>query len=181
MPIVAAETFRQLETFIDQHNQEADDSAARIIQLAFFASQHKDVRRDPNASPHELAMSLLLQLVDHYRYFKTDALSLVENEVDPEDIDAILYIFESLLIRLSRNTILLVIIDDLKAFAQPSSRMRGMRQVIETLLVIHHEGKYKAKVKFIFGNSSRNNFSHGLFAEDETLRIWQADATLSMS
>ncbi|KAM0361720.1 hypothetical protein HYE67_002804 [Fusarium culmorum] len=181
MPIVAAETFRQLETFIDQHNQEADDSAARIIPLAFFASQHKDVRRDPNASPNELAMSLLLQLVDHYRHFKTDALSLVENEVDPEDIDAILYIFESLLIQLSRNTILLVIIDDLKAFAQPSSRMGGMRQVIETLLAIHREGQYKAKVKFIFGNSSRNEFSHGLFTEDETLMIWQADATLSMS
>ncbi|WZH47128.1 hypothetical protein QYS62_008270 [Fusarium acuminatum] len=181
MPLVAAETYRQLETFVDQHNREAHDDAAHIIPMAFFASQHRDMRRDPNASPNELAMSLLLQVVDQYRDFKTNDLDLVETEVDPTNIEAILFVFESLLAQLSQNTILILIIDDLSIFTQPLSRRRGMMQVIETLLDIHRNGGYIAKLKFVFGNSSRNDFSHGVFTEDEALRIWQSDATLPVS
>ncbi|OBS25873.1 hypothetical protein FPOA_06407 [Fusarium poae] len=180
MPIVAAETYRRLDTFINQHNQEVDD-VAHIIPLAFFVSQHKDLSRDPNASPNELAMSLLLQLVDHYQDFNGDDLDLVETDVDPHDIEAILFVFKSLVAQLSQNTILILIIDDLNPFTQPLSRKRGMTLVIETLLDIHRNGDYTAKLKFIFGNSSRNDFSHRIFTEDETLRIWQSDATIPVS
>ncbi|XEV01769.1 hypothetical protein FSHL1_007056 [Fusarium sambucinum] len=181
MPVVAAETYQRLEAFVDEHNREAHGDAARIIPLAFFTSQHKHMSGDPNASPNELAMSLLLQLVDHYHDFNGDDLDLVETEVDPTDIEAILFVFESLLSQLSQNTILILIIDDLNPFTQPLSRRRGMMLVIETLLDSHRNGDYTAKLKFVFGNSSRNDFSHGIFTEDETLRIWQSDATLPVS
>ncbi|KAM0228255.1 hypothetical protein ACHAPO_010904 [Fusarium lateritium] len=181
MPVVAAETYQHLEAFVDEHNRETHDDATHIIPLAFFASQHRHMSGDPNASPNELAMNILLQLVDHYRDFNRDDLDLVETKVDPTDIEAILFVFESLLAQLSRNTILILIIDDLNPFTQPLPRRRGMMLVIETLLVIHRNGEYTAKLKFVFGNSSRNDFSHGIFTEDETLRIWQSDATLPVS
>ncbi|KAM0413844.1 hypothetical protein ACHAPD_007086 [Fusarium lateritium] len=181
MPVVAAEIYQRLEAFADEHNREAHGDVARIIPLAFFTSQHKHMSGDPNSSPNELAMSLLLQLVDHYRDFNRDDLDLVATEVDPTDIEAIFFVFESLLAQLSQNTILILIIDDLNPFTQPVSRKRGMMLVIELMLDIHRNCEYTAKLKFVFGNSSRNEFSHGIFEEDETLRIWQSDATLPIS
>jgi hypothetical protein len=175
IPVVAAETFHRLQSFIDTHNKETHDDAARIISLAFFTSQHKDVSKDVNASPNELAMSLLLQLLDHYRDFDTDDLDIVEKEVDPGDIDTILYVFEVLLERLSQDTILFLIIDDLRPFKQPWSRMKGMVQVVERLLAIHRNGEYTARLKFIFGNSSRNEFGEGILKDDEILRIWHSE------
>ncbi|UZP40105.1 hypothetical protein NXS19_007921 [Fusarium pseudograminearum] len=165
LPIVALDTYRQLESLEGSHG------TVRVIQLAFFASQHKDVTRDRHMDPSDLALSLLSQLVYHYRHFDADVLRFARKHIEVRDINSILFAFESLLIRLPRNTTVIIIIDDLDAFAQPSPRERRMMQMIERLLEIHRDREYEAKLKLIFGNSSRNIFSYDVFKERDTLRI----------
>ena len=174
MPIVAAETFRSLHAFIEEQDDQVHGTTIRIICLSFFCSQHRNVARDQNASPMDLAMSLLLQLLDYYRDFDSEHLDLASNEVNPGDTDAIMFVFKALVNQLPENVVLYLMIDDLKAFAQPASRKYEMIQVMEKLLELHREGKYNARLKFLFGNSARNIFSDGLFTEDETLNIWSA-------
>ncbi|EKJ76092.1 hypothetical protein FPSE_03724 [Fusarium pseudograminearum CS3096] len=165
LPIVALDTYRELESLEGSHG------TGRVIQLVFFASQHKDVTRDRHMDPSDLALSLLSQLVYHYRHFDADDLRRAKKRIDPRDISSILLEFERLLIRLPRNTTVIIIIDDLDAFAHPSSRERRMMHTIGRLLEIHGDRQYEAKLKFIFGNSSRNIFSYDLFKERDTLRI----------
>ncbi|KAF5026361.1 hypothetical protein F66182_1569 [Fusarium sp. NRRL 66182] len=172
MPIVAAETFCNLHAFIEEQEHQGLANTPRIMCLIFFCSQHKDFARDANGSPTELVMSLLFQLIDHYGDFDSDALELVDNRLDPEDVDTALSVFEALLTRLPEDVFLVLMIDDLKAFTQPVSRKHGLFHVIERLLAIHRDADHGVKLKFLFGNSARNDFSNGFFTEDETLRIW---------
>ncbi|KAF4958072.1 hypothetical protein FSARC_11108 [Fusarium sarcochroum] len=172
MPIIAAEMFQTLASFIEKHESDANDATTRVICLSFLCSRHKDMRRDANANPTELMMSLVLQLLDHYRGFDSEHLDLVSNHMNPSNVETVLFVFEALLSQLPENVLLYLIIDDLRTFTQPVSRKYAMVQVVQDLLAIHRDGEYTARLKFFFGNSARNEFSDGFFTEDETLRIW---------
>ncbi|KAJ4035111.1 hypothetical protein NW753_012307 [Fusarium oxysporum] len=87
----------------------------------------------------DLAMSLLLQLLDCYRDFDSEHLDLASNEVNPDDTDAIVFVFKALVNHLPEDVVLYLMIDDLKAFAQPASRKYEMIQVMEKLLELHRE------------------------------------------
>ncbi|EGU89203.1 hypothetical protein FOXB_00297 [Fusarium oxysporum f. sp. conglutinans Fo5176] len=145
MPIVAAETFRSLHAFIEEQDDQVHGTTIRIICLSFFCSQHRNVARDENASPMDLAMSLLLQLLDYYRDFDSEHLDLASNEVNPGDTDAIMFVFKALVNHLPEDVVLYLMIDDLKAFTQPASRKYEMIQVMEKLLELHREPLYYKK------------------------------------
>ncbi|RBA15764.1 hypothetical protein FPRO05_12371 [Fusarium proliferatum] len=172
MPIVADETFRSLHAFMEEQNEQAHGTTIHIICLSFFCSQHSNFARDQNASPMDLAMSLFLQLIDYYRDFDSEYLDLASYDVNPGDTDAILFVFGALVNHLPEDVVLYLMIDDLKAFAQPAPRKFEMILVMEKLLELHRQGKYNARLKFLFGNSARNIFSDGFFTEAETLHIW---------
>jgi hypothetical protein len=44
-----------------------DNTNTAIVPLGFFHGQHRDRQKDSNGNPEELAMSLLLQLIDRGR------------------------------------------------------------------------------------------------------------------
>ena len=48
--------------------------SVELVVLAYFCRRHWDYRRDEAGSPDEMAMSLLLQLVDRYCGFEPRAL-----------------------------------------------------------------------------------------------------------
>ncbi|KAM5349961.1 hypothetical protein ACJ41O_006466 [Fusarium nematophilum] len=172
MPIVSAEVFRNIADFSSEHISTVDGTNTEFVCLAFFCSQHKDLARDENASPAELAMSLLLQLLDQHHDFDPHFLGQIFDELEPTDIESICSALEALVSQLPANVILILLIDDLKVFTQPRERRQGTIEVVDRLLGIHHGGGYNATMKFLFANSTRSDFVDELFTEDEILRIW---------
>lgn len=45
------------------------EKIAKIIPLVFFCGRHRNRQRDPCTNPTEVALSLLLQLIDRYREY----------------------------------------------------------------------------------------------------------------
>ncbi|KAF4460099.1 hypothetical protein FALBO_13127 [Fusarium albosuccineum] len=156
MPIFAAEIFRNLVDFSSKAAPR--ESSTNLVCLAFFCSRHQDFSRDENGNPAELVMSLLLQLLDRYRYFDLRQLGLAFDELDPTDIDSICSVFGNLISQLPTNVIVFVMVDDLRVFTQPEERKRGMIDVLERLLDIHRGGQYEATLKFLFASSGRPPF-----------------------
>ncbi|RTE84229.1 hypothetical protein BHE90_001318 [Fusarium euwallaceae] len=172
LPIVSAEVYRDIVDFSNLCLGAEDGTMADLICLPFFCSQHRDFKKDPNASPTELAMSLLLQLLDNYRDFDPHHLERAFDELDQNSAESICFAFETLISQLPASVILVLLIDDLKAFAQPLERKLGTVEVVEQLLDIHRRGEYDATFKFLLGNSTQSGFSDELFTDDEVLRIW---------
>ncbi|RSL50749.1 hypothetical protein CEP53_008684 [Fusarium sp. AF-6] len=172
LPIIIAETYRDIVDFSNLYLDAEDGTMTDLICLPFFCSQHRDFKKDPNASPTELAMSLLLQLLDNYRDFDSHHLELAFDQLDQNSVESICFAFETLISQLPASVILVLLIDDLKAFAQPLERKLGTVEVVERLLDIHRRGEYDATFKFLLGNSTQSGFSDELFTDDEVLRIW---------
>ncbi|RSM16662.1 hypothetical protein CDV31_004434 [Fusarium ambrosium] len=172
LPIVSAEVYRDIVDFANLCLGAEDEATTDLICLPFFCSQHRDFKKDPNASPTELAMSLLLQLLDNYRDFDPHHLELAFDELDQNSAESICFAFETLISQLPASVILVLLIDDLKAFTQPQERKLGTIEVVERLLDIHRRGEYDATFKFLLGNSTQSGFSDELFTDDEVLRIW---------
>ncbi|KAI9150606.1 NAD(P)H azoreductase [Paramyrothecium foliicola] len=173
MSIATAETFQNVHHFSDKYNDMGYGTKGAIICLAFFCSQHTDFLGDVNGSPTELAMSLLLQLVDQFRGFSSGELERLSRELNPSDIESICNCFEKLVINIPADVILVLMIDDLKFFMEPSERRIGTLEVVKRLLDMHRRRKYAAVVKFMIANSIKSPFIDELFTEDESLRIWE--------
>ncbi|RSL48874.1 hypothetical protein CEP54_012701 [Fusarium duplospermum] len=172
LPIVSAEVYRDIVDFSNLCLGGEDGTMTDLICLSFFCSQHRDFKKDPDASPAELAMSLLLQLVDNYRDFDPHHLELAFDELDQTSAESICFALETLISQLPAIVILVLLIDDLKAFTQPRERKIGTIEVVERLLDIHRRGEYDATFKVLLGNSTQSGFSDELFTDDEVLRIW---------
>jgi hypothetical protein len=173
LPIIGAQVFQKLRQFAAEQLQTRDTRIMTdIVCSAFFCSQHKDLHRDANASPVELAMSLLLQTLDQQTGLDTRQLGHIFSELDPSSVSSICSALEAVLARLPPTVIIVLVIDDLKTFMQPPERREGTIEVVARLLDFHRNGQYTATLKFLFANSTRIGSVEDLFDENETLRIW---------
>ncbi|ORY68314.1 uncharacterized protein BCR38DRAFT_385787 [Pseudomassariella vexata] len=166
MSVVSAKTFQRA---IDVSNEQKG-SATELIPLAFFCSQHRDYRKDENGHPAELAMSMLLQLLDSHRDFDSEDLEVVMDELNPQDITSICAMFGFFLAKLPSNAIVILIVDGLRFFAQPADRRKRMGEVVEHLVEIYRQ-QSAATLKFLFANSTEADFVEHLLSDDEVLRI----------
>lgn len=166
MSFVSAQAF---ERAIGIYGEEMD-AGPKLIPLAFFCGQHEDHRRDENAHPSELAMSLLLQLVDRYRAFSPEHVAVAFDRFNPEDIGSILRAFSTLLSCLPEHMIVFIIIDGLRSFGRPKKRRNDMVEVVEGLADICRR-QHPATLKILFANSTRAEYLEDIFTDDETLRV----------
>ncbi|RYP41369.1 hypothetical protein DL768_010502 [Monosporascus sp. mg162] len=166
MSFVSAQAYeRAMEVSREQRNGET-----KLVPIAFFCSQHRDYRKDVHGSPAELAMSLLLQLVDAYREFSPEDLTAAFNEFDPEDIETILATFGALVSRLPASAIVVLIVDGLRFFAQPRERRIAMADVVARLVDVHRQ-EHAAMLKFLFANSTKMDILEEIFTDDEILHL----------
>ncbi|KAK8034072.1 hypothetical protein PG993_009067 [Apiospora rasikravindrae] len=145
-------------------------SAMEVIVLAYFCGQHQNYYRDTAASPSELVMSLLLQLIDKYSGYSSTTLQDCLDRTDPQDISSICDSLRCLFEELPSDAVIYLVIDGIAHFTSPRERMEGMQEVIE-LLVETFRGKVSATLKFIFSSPTRSSFLEDLFEEDEILNI----------
>ncbi|KAK8065169.1 hypothetical protein PG997_011916 [Apiospora hydei] len=159
-------------TLLEQQRQRLrrPSSAMEVIVLAYFCDQHRNYYRDAAASPSELAMSLLLQLIDRYSGFSSTTLQNCLDQTDPENIHSICDSLRFLLEELASDAVVYLVVDGIAHFTAPQERMEGMQEVVE-LLVEVFRGEVSATLKFIFSSPTRSAFLESLFEEDEILNI----------
>ncbi|KAK7934753.1 hypothetical protein PG985_000248 [Apiospora marii] len=145
-------------------------TAMNVVVLAYFCGQHQNYYRDAAASPHELAMSLLLQLIDKFPDFSSSALQECLDQTHPHDISSICDSLRRLLEKLPSDVVVYVVVDGIAQFALPQQRKNEMRELMELLVEAFHD-EVAATAKFIFSSSTRCAFVEDLFDEDEILNI----------
>ena len=144
--------------------------AMNIIVLAYFCGQHQSYYRDAAASPIELAMSLLLQLIDQFPDFPSSTLQDCLDQTCPQSISSICDSLRCLLEQLPSDAVVYVVVDGIAHFALPQQRKNEMRELMELLVEAFHD-KTAATAKFIFSSSTRCAFVEDLFDDDEILNI----------
>ncbi|KAL9074010.1 MAG: hypothetical protein Q9157_004551 [Trypethelium eluteriae] len=136
-----------IESLLEQHEASGTSETPKValIPLAFFCGQHRDWHQDSNGAPEEVAMSLLLQLIDRCR----------------ERLDQSV---------LHQNVILVLILDDLLSFSKPRERCEKTRELISRLVETYRK-QPTATLKLLFSSPMRSDFVEDLFDESERLDI----------
>ncbi|KAI1340922.1 hypothetical protein F5Y15DRAFT_414644 [Xylariaceae sp. FL0016] len=151
-------------------SKEQTNSPAPVIAVAFFCGQHRNELQDPNGTASELAMNLLLQLIDQYRDFAPETLGGVMEALEPHDLESICSSLITLLAALPPEVILVLIIDDLRAFTHSRRRKDETRFVVEILVDAFHS-RHTATLKFLFASSTRLDFIEDLFEDEDIFTV----------
>ncbi|CEN61860.1 hypothetical protein ASPCAL08508 [Aspergillus calidoustus] len=140
-----------------------------IVALAYFCGQHQRLS-DVYASPSELIMSLLLQLIDGYRGFLQGELERCLQDVDPRHVVSLCQAFHRLVERLPNDIFLYVVVDGLSFFTDPADRREQTATIIHQLVGLHAEST-KATVKLLFTCPTRASFVEDIFEEEEIVNL----------
>ncbi|KAL1600492.1 hypothetical protein SLS60_006878 [Paraconiothyrium brasiliense] len=170
---VSLYTAKLVYQLLEHHRAQTRQSSlgGAVIPLAFFCGQHRDWQRDDNGSPEELAMSLLLQLVDRgQHHLDTDILRTFRDHTIGGDIVSICSMFGRLVSSFGREVIVMVVIDGLRYFAHPPDRGHGTKVVVSRLVEIHRRSP-QATLKFLFTSPTKSHFLEDLFTEEEVLEM----------
>lgn len=149
---------------------EPTEDIVKIIPMVFFCGRHRN-RTDPNFSPVELALSLLLQLIDRHRdHINPEFLDRCRLYMSPPDIRSVCDALEEAICSLDGNVILVVIIEGLEFFAQAAEMREPTRHLVHTLVDIYRS-RPKATMKFLFTSSSNLNLFENVLEDSEVLEI----------
>lgn len=142
-----------------------------VIPLVYFCGEHRDWKRDSNGNPEELAMSLLLQLVDRAHHFMDPTvLQDFYQKTTGGDITSICSTFDRLVRSLSRRVILVMVVDGLRYFAQPTERADNMKRLVSQLVQTYRKNP-AATLKILFASPTRSDYLEELFNDDELLEM----------
>ncbi|KAK4450279.1 hypothetical protein QBC34DRAFT_379479 [Podospora aff. communis PSN243] len=168
MSVISAEIYNQILALETLSSPDSDGTQlhATVIPLAYFASQHRDYARDPDAKPSSVALSLLLQLVDKYD-FDSEILGAISQRLDPEDLRSIMTALDKLLSVLPGNVIVTLIVDGLRYFTTPPERQAGMVRMVQGLVNVFSKNESKARLKFMFASSGRCPPFEHMFRDDK--------------
>ncbi|KAI0179465.1 hypothetical protein GGR52DRAFT_536305 [Hypoxylon sp. FL1284] len=140
-----------------------EETTFKILPLAFFCGRHRD---DRYGTVTQMAMSLLLTLVNFYEDFDADTLRECIEEVDERDFKSILDAFEKLITKLSNDAFVFLIIEDVGAFCHPEDRRVQMEEALRRLIRLTHRDT-QATLKFLFTDAARTESILQSFSEDE--------------
>jgi hypothetical protein len=145
------------------------NSSMMLITLAYFCGRHWDYRRDEAGSPDELAMSLLLQLIDQYQDFEPQHLQECLDKAVPNDVAGICDALQFLLNQLPNHAVVFLVIDGLPSFSTPPERQRQMREVVEHLVDMYRK-QCSPILKFLLAGPTRSNMEE-LFEPGEIVDL----------
>lgn len=155
--------------FIVTQARDPGEKFAKIIPLVFFCGRHRNRQRDPYANPTEVAMSLLMQLIDRHRdYIDLEFLDRCRSCMEPTEIQSVCGALAELIKSLSSNVILVVIIEGLEFFAQAADMREPARHLFQTLVSTYRSG-LEATMKCLFTSSSRLDLVETVLEDDEIL------------
>lgn len=161
---------RVVRTLVEQASQYQGN--LEIVSLAYFCGQHQNFTQDAAASPSELGMSLLLQLVDRHREFDAADLRLCLDDTDPNSVGSIFESLGTLLGHLPSRAIVYLVLDGVEHFARPDLRRAEFQDVLVQLVDMFQVQK-RAKLKILFTSAQRAVLLDDLdlLADDEIVNI----------
>lgn len=169
MSLLTAKIVERLFVITQAHDP--GDNLAKIIPSIFFCGRHRNRQRDPYTNPTEVALSLLMQLIDRHRdYIDLEFLDRCRSSMEPTDIRSICSALEETIKRLSNNVILVVVIEGLEFFSQTADMRESARHLFQTLVSTYRSG-LEAMMKCLFMSSSRLDFVESVLEDDEILEI----------
>ncbi|KAK0730879.1 hypothetical protein B0H67DRAFT_605720 [Lasiosphaeris hirsuta] len=144
-----------------------------VITLAYFCDRHSDYRDDAAGWPSELALSLLLQLIDRYPDFEVEDLKQTLEETNPRDVKSICASFSRLLRRLPATAVVFLVIDGLDSFTMPANRESQTRDIIEALVQVYNSLNSSQSpspvLHFLVASPTRSTFVEDLFEEEDII------------
>ena len=146
------------------------ESPAAIVVLAYFCDRHRDYRRDAAGSPTEMAMSLMLQLLDRYRMFNSGDIEACLDGTDPDDLASIVNSLGRLISCLPSNAVVLLFVDGLYFFTTPADRLSETIYVVEQLLGMFRS-EHSATLKLLFSSPVASRFIEEHFEDDEVVNM----------
>ncbi len=144
-----------------------------VAALAFFCSCHRHSLHDVYACATEVALNLLLQLVDQGEVLGLghDQLSRCYEDTDPEDLESILDSFEHLVTDgLGKDVVIFVLLDAISVFAETEEQREEMLRIVERLTELGRK-QVAPTVKLLFASPGPEEGVHHLFADDEILEV----------
>lgn len=139
-----------------------------IIPMVFFYGRH---RRDRYTTPTEVALSLLVRLIDRHRdHIDLEFLDRCRSSIEPTDIHSVCCVLRKPIERLSNNVILVVIIEGLEFSAHTAGIRESARHFFQTLVSIYRSS-LEATMKCLFMSSSRLELVGNVLEDDEILEI----------
>ncbi|KAL1858168.1 hypothetical protein Daus18300_010049 [Diaporthe australafricana] len=157
--------------FVVTQTRDPGEKIAKVIPLVFFCGRHRNRQRDPYTNPTEVALSLLMQLIDRHRdYIDLEFLDRCRSSMDPTDIESICSALKKLITSLSDNVILVIIIEGLEFFAQSGDMREPARHLFQTLVSTYRSG-LSSMMKCLLMSSSRLDFVENVLDDDEILEI----------
>lgn len=166
-------TAQVYQSLLEHHgkNYESGESSLKIIPVAFFCGQHRDYQAGSNGNPEEMAMSLLLQLIDRGgKELGREFLQRCYDSMKGGAMGSICSVFEAAVASLGRQVMVLIMVDGLRFFAQPAARGQDSREVISRLASVCRI-ESEAKIKALFSSPTRCDYLEGLFEEHEVLTL----------
>lgn len=98
------------------------EPSIRVVPLAFFCSEHSASSRDRLGHPNALIWMLLLQLIDYYQEFSSSRLEKGLATTAGGETEKVCAVFESLIVNLSGNVIVLMVLEGVDSFLHSSIR-----------------------------------------------------------
>lgn len=157
--------------FVITQSRDPGEKFAKIVPLVFFCGRHRNRQKDPYTNPTEVALSLLMQLIDRHRdYIDLEFLDRCRSCMEYTEIQSVCCALKELIANLSNNVILVVVIEGLEFLAQKADMREPARHLFQTLVSTYRSG-LEAMMKCLFMSSSRLDFVENVLEDDEILEI----------
>jgi hypothetical protein len=143
----------------------------QIMAMAYFCGQHRRVGSDVYASPTEMGMSLLCQLIDTgKKVFASEIVLDALDGLEPSNIVTICNSIEKLLALLGSSVVVFIIIEGLNFFSYPASRQAETGELLGRLVSIQRRTE-SATIKLLFTCPSRVLFLEEMVTSSEIMTV----------
>jgi hypothetical protein len=157
---------------------------APVLTAAFFCGLHRSPLHDVHAQPSEMALSLLLQVIEQSTF--SDGVHVPDGEIqtcreniDPEDVNSVMAVFERLVTQgLPPHAMLFIIFDGLGLVSEDEEHRVEVARIVEVLFRIAKQsnekrGKSMPTVKLLLTSPTRTEFLEGIVDEKDVLDLPQ--------
>ncbi|CAH0045916.1 unnamed protein product [Clonostachys solani] len=145
--------------------------AKQIMAMAYFCGQHRHTGSDVYASPTEMGMNLLCQLIDNGKeFFASEIVLDVLDGLEPSEMATICNSIERLLALLRNSVVVFLVIEGLNFFSYPASRQAETRELLGRLISIQRRTE-SATIKLLFTCPSRVLFLEDMIGSSEIMTV----------
>ncbi|VUC25855.1 unnamed protein product [Clonostachys rosea] len=145
--------------------------ARQIIAMAYFCGQHRHMGADIYASPTEMGMNLLCQLIDTGKEsFTSEILLDALDGLEPSDMATICDSIDRLLALLGNSVVVFIVVEGLNFFSYPASRQAETKELLGRLISFQRRTE-SATIKLLLTCPTRVLFLEDIIMSFEIMTV----------